>query len=75
MEQNEKPYQFLAWIATTILILAAALASFVPELEYHHWAFISANTLWVLVGILWREQTLIFLNAGLTIIYILGLIF
>ena len=75
MEQNEKPYKFLAWIATTILILAAALASFVPELEYHHWAFISANTLWVLVGILWREQTLIILNAGLTIIYILGLIF
>ncbi len=75
MEQNEKPYQFLAWIATTILILAAALASFVPELKYHHWAFISANTLWVLVGILWREQTLIILNAGLTIIYILGLIF
>ena len=75
MDQNEKPYQFLAWIATTILILAAALASFVPELEYHHWAFISANTLWVLVGILWREQTLIILNAGLTIIYILGLIF
>ena len=75
MEQNEKPHQFLAWIATTILILAAALASFVPELEYHHWAFISANTLWVLVGILWREQTLIILNAGLTIIYILGLIF
>ena len=75
MEQNEKPYQFLAWFATTILILAAALASFVPELEYHHWAFISENTLWVLVGILWREQTLIILNAGLTIIYILGLIF
>ena len=75
MEQNEKPYQFLAWIATTILILAAAFASFVPELEYHHWAFITANTLWVVVGILWREQTLIILNAGLTIIYILGLIF
>ena len=33
MEQNEKPYQFLAWLATSILIIAAALASFVPELE------------------------------------------
>ena len=40
MEQNEKPYQSLAWLATGILIIAAALASFVPELEYHHWAFI-----------------------------------
>ena len=74
MEQNEKPFQFIAWIATGILIVAAILASFVPELEYHHWAFISANTLWVIVGILWKEQTLIVLNAGLTIIYILGLI-
>ena len=74
MEQNEKPYQFLAWTATVILILAAILASFVPALEYHHWAFILANSLWVIVGFLWREMTLIVLNAGLTIIYIFGLI-
>ena len=73
MEQNEKPYQFIAWTATAILILAAILASFVPALEYHHWAFIIANSLWVIVGFLWKEMTLIFLNAGLTIIYILGL--
>ena len=74
MEQNQKPYQFLAWSATAILILAALLASFVPALEYHHWAFIIANSLWVIVGILWKETTLIVPNAGLTIIYILGLI-
>jgi hypothetical protein len=74
MEQNQKPYQFLAWASTTILILAAILASFVPALEYHHWAFIIANSLWVIVGVLWKENTLIVLNAGLTIIYILGLI-
>ena len=74
MEQNQKPYQFLAWLATAILILASLLASFVPALEYHHWAFIIANSLWVIVGILWKEITLIVLNAGLTIIYILGLI-
>lgn len=74
MEQNQKPYQFLAWSATAILILAALLASFVPALEYHHWAFIIANSLWVIVGFLWKETTLIVLNAGLTIIYILGLI-
>ena len=74
MEQNEKQFQFLAWIATFILILAAILASFVPALEYHHWAFILANSLWVLVGFLWKEMSLIVLNAGLTIIYIFGLI-
>tara|TARA_Y100000768_G_scaffold334155_1_gene274762 strand:+ start:8 stop:235 length:228 start_codon:yes stop_codon:yes gene_type:complete len=74
MDQNEKPYQFLAWTATAVLILAAVLASFVPALEYHHWAFIMANSLWVIVGILWKEMTLVVLNAGLTIIYILGLV-
>ena len=73
MNQNEKPYQFLAWTATAILIIAAILASFIPALEYHHWAFIIANSLWVVVGILWKEMTLVVLNAGLTIIYILGL--
>ena len=74
MDQNEKPYQLLAWTATGILILAALLASFVPALEYHHWAFIIANSLWVIVGFLWREMSLIVLNAGLTIIYVFGLI-
>ena len=74
MQQNEKPHQFLAWLATAILILAAILASFIPEMEYHHWAFITANSLWVIVGVLWKEQTLIVLNAGLTIIYVLGLV-
>ena len=74
MEQNEKPFQSLAWLATGILILAASLASFVPELEYHHWAFISANTLSVYVGWLWKEQSIVVLNSGLTLIYILGLI-
>ena len=74
MNQNEKPYQSLAWIATGILIIAASLASFVPELEYHHWAFISANTIWIVVGLLWKEQTVVVLNTCLTLIYILGLI-
>ena len=74
MEQNEKPYQFLAWTATAILILAAILASFVPALEYHHLAFIIANSMWVIVGFLWKEMTLVVLNAGLTLIYVLGFI-
>ena len=57
MIQNEKPFQLLAWIATAILILAALLASFVPALEYHHWAFIIANSLWVIVGFYKRNVT------------------
>ena len=74
MNQNEKPYQVLVWSATGLLIIAAVLASFIPQMEYHHLAFIAANSLWVIVVILWKEQTLIVLNAGLTIIYVLGLI-
>ena len=75
MKHNEKPYQNLAWIATIILVSAAALASFVPELKYHHFAFITANSLWVYVGYKWKENTVLVLNAGLTCIYIAGLIF
>ena len=37
-------------------------------------AFTLANGIWVLVGVLWKERSLIVLNAGLTIIYIIGLI-
>ena len=73
MEQNEKPYQSLAWVATGILILAASLASFVPELELHHWAFIVANGLWIAVGYVWRENSLLWMNILLTLIYVIGL--
>ena len=50
------------------------LGKLIPALEYHHWAFIIANSLWVIVGYLWKENSLIVLNAGLTFIYILGLV-
>ena len=75
MKQNEKPYQSLAWLATAVLVSAATLASFVPHWEWLHFAFITANSLWVFVGYKWKENTVIVLNAGLTVIYILGLIF
>jgi len=39
------------------------------------WAFIISNSLWILVGILWKEKSLIVMNAGLTVIYIAGLLF
>ena len=40
---------------------------------WYIYAFIASNTLWVLIGILWKENSLIVLNAGLTIIYVIGL--
>ena len=60
----KKPYQSLAWLATGILIIAAVLASFVPELEYHHWAFYFCK---YSLGICWLAmERAVFncLNAG-----------
>jgi len=42
---------------------------------YYIYAFIASNTLWVLIGLLWKERSLVVLNAGLTVIYVVGLLF
>jgi len=68
-----KPYQWLAWIGTTVLLVAATMAAF-NMYPYYSYAFTVANGIWVVVGVLWKEKSLIILNAGLTIIYIAGLI-
>lgn len=73
MNLQPKPYQSLAWIATTVLLVAATMAAF-NIYPYYSYAFTIANGLWVLIGVLWKEKSLIVLNAGLTIIYIVGLI-
>lgn len=72
---EKKPYQWVAWLATVCLFIAAGLASFVPALALHHYGFIAANALWTTVGVLWKENSLIVMNVGLTILYIAGLIF
>jgi len=69
----KKPYQWLAWISTAFLLIAASLAA-LNIYPYYIFAFIVSNILWVLIGILWREKSLIVLNAGLTIIYVVGLL-
>lgn len=69
-----KPYQWLAWISTACLLLAATLAA-LNIYPYYIFAFIVSNGLWVLIGILWKEKSLIVMNLGLTIIYIVGLFF
>ena len=70
----KKPYQWLAWLATVVLVSAACLASFVPEWYWHHWAVIGGNALWIAVGYLWKENSLLYLNLILTGIYIMGII-
>ena len=69
----KKPYQLIAWFGTAVLLIAATLAAF-NIYPWYVYMFCLANGLWVLVGILWREQSLIVLNAGLTVIYVAGLI-
>jgi len=74
MSQEKKPHQWLSWLATIVLVGAASLASFVPEWYWHHAAFIVGNALWIAVGYLWKENSLLWLNIMLTLIYIVGLI-
>ena len=69
-----KPYQWLAWTGTTILLVAATMAAF-NLYPYYIYAFIVSNGLWVLIGLLWKEKSLVVLNAGLTVIYVAGLLF
>jgi hypothetical protein len=68
-----KPYQWLAWFSTACLLVAATLAAF-NIYPYYIFAFIASNSLWILIGVLWKEKSLVVLNAGLTIIYVLGLV-
>jgi hypothetical protein len=68
-----KPYQPLAWFSTACLLVAATLAAF-NIYPWYVFAFIASNSLWVLIGILWKEKSLVVLNAGLTVIYIAGLV-
>jgi len=68
----KKPYQPLAWISTAALISAAILAA-LNIYPLYVYGFIVSNSLWILIGILWKEKSLVVMNLGLTIIYIIGL--
>ena len=73
--ESKKPYQSLAWAATIGLVIAALLASFVPEWNWHHIPFIVANALWALTGILWKERSLVVLNLSMVLVYVAGMIY
>jgi len=70
----KKPHQWLAWLSTASLLVAATLAAF-NMYPLYVFAFIFSNTLWSIVGLLWKENSLIVMNTGLTLIYIVGLLF
>lgn len=69
----KKPYQWLAWLSTASLLIAATLAAF-NIYPIYIFAFIVSNSMWTLVGILWKEKSLVVMNTGLTLIYIIGLL-
>lgn len=64
---------WLKWIATVALIIGAILTS-MDIRPWNIWAFNIGNISWVIVGILWREASLVVLNLGLTLIYAVGLL-
>ena len=72
-EVQIKPHQRLAWFASSVLIASAVAASrnWYPWFIY---GFLLSNVLWVLIGVLWREKSLIVMNTVLTIIYVVGLL-
>lgn len=69
-----KPYQWLAWLATAMLVGSAILAAW-NVYPLYVYAFMIANTTWALVGWLWREWSLVVMNLILTGIYVVGIIF
>lgn len=73
MVVEKKPYQWLAWLATVSLVTSAVLAAF-NIYPLYIYGFLISNSLWVLIGHLWRENSLLYMNLMLTLIYIAGLI-
>jgi hypothetical protein len=74
LKTQPKPYQPLAWLSTAILLTAAALLSLFPNEMYATYVFGIAAMLWTVVGLLWKEKSLIVLNGTLTIIYVYGIV-
>jgi len=66
-----KPNQWLAWVATSMVLVSASLAS-LNIYPLYSIGFIIANTLWMIVGFLWKERSMIVMNLGLNAIYIMG---
>lgn len=69
---QKKPYQWLAWSATVLLVFNAMLAA-LNVYPLFVWGFILANMVWFVIGLLWKEPSLVWMNLGLTVIYLFGL--
>jgi hypothetical protein len=67
----KKPYQWLAWLGTALLLLSAGIAA-INLYPWYVFAFIFSNVVWILIGVLWKEKSIVVMNVGLIIIYLAG---
>ena len=74
-KSKKKPYQFLAWFSTLLILLGALTASLAPELYLHHFFFMLGNGLLAITAFLWKENSLLVLNTGLFLIYVFGTLY
>jgi hypothetical protein len=42
---------------------------------WYAYGYIISNTLWVIIGYLWKEKTIMLTNLGVNIIFIAGLFY
>ena len=75
MRNSRKPYQLLAWCSSASILLGATLASIKPELYIHHFFFLFGNGLLAITAFLWKENSLLVLNSGLFLIYVIGIMY
>jgi hypothetical protein len=64
----------LKWFATATLIFGAVLTS-LDIRPWNIWAFNTGNIAWIIVGLMWKEWSLVVMNAVLVAIYAYGLWF
>ena len=70
---TKKPYQKLAWLGSVLIVSGSILAAFNIYPAYV-WVFLTANLVWTITSVLWREPSLVLLNGCVTLVYVLGLI-
>jgi hypothetical protein len=65
---------YVKWIASCFILSSMSIRGIEGLQIYDLILSLIGVTGWMIVGILWKEKSLIVLNAGLTVIYIVGII-
>lgn len=68
---NKNWVWWLEWISTAALIIGSGLTSF-DVIPLNKWCSFAGNFGWLIVGIMWKKNSLIIISAVLTVIYIVG---